>query len=342
MDSLLSLLEKLHLVNKSIIQLNKNKRNYILDISYLDREENPLIATACSSCTIQIMSRQRLSTVSTLRGHSQTITKVQFAKSEDHIIFSSSLDGTVRCWDTRHSPEKAAQIFNTPPTLNAEILSMDTSHSDRLLCAGTEMVGKDSHLLFWDRRQTSLLGSYSESHQDDITQVCFQPGSDQYLASGSSDGLVCIFDLNETSEEDALQLTCNAVSFVSRIGWCGQQKTDYIYCVTNDGSFYVWNTTEGDACSTVCDVSTSVNGCVEYIVDCIPEMTAIDDKHSAVLLTGEYRGNLQLVSFSDQSPKRVVSLSPGHTAPVRCSYWDSKTKTLITGGEDSLVCLWSP
>ena len=45
-------------------------------------------------------------------------------------------------------------------------------------------------------------------------QLSFQPGSDKMLASGSSDGLVCTFDLTETCEDDSLQTTCNAESDV--------------------------------------------------------------------------------------------------------------------------------
>ncbi|BFZ19466.1 hypothetical protein BsWGS_22504 [Bradybaena similaris] len=223
------------------------------------------------------------------------------------------------------------------------MLSLDISHTDRLLCAGTEQTASDSYLLFWDTRQNSLLGCYSECHQDDITQVCFQPGSDRYLASGSADGLVCTFDLTETAEDDALQITSNAESDVARVGWCGS-KVDCVYCVTSDNVFHVWDAHEGDSCCTVdCFSGASEGASVDYIIDCIPEVTASTDRSSAVLLVGSHGGSLQLLLCSDRSAdtRTLASLNGGHTATVRCSKWDAKTQSLLTGGEDSLVCLWS-
>ncbi|CAG5130259.1 unnamed protein product, partial [Candidula unifasciata] len=82
---------------------------------------------------------------------------------------------------------------------------------------------------------------------------------------------------------------------------------------------------------------------VDYIVDCIPELTANNDRSSAVLLLGTHSGSLQLRLCPDQSADThtLASLEGGHTTTIRCSVWDPKTHTLLTGGEDSLVCLWS-
>lgn len=49
----------------------------------------------------------------------------------------------------------------------------DVSSNDRLLVGGTDLVGSDSFILFWDIRGQKMLGGYWESHSDDITQVCY-------------------------------------------------------------------------------------------------------------------------------------------------------------------------
>ena len=47
-----------------------------------------------------------------------------------------------------------------------------------------------------------------------FTQVCFHPDNADRLATGSTDGLVCIFDISQTSEDDALSLVLNSCSTV--------------------------------------------------------------------------------------------------------------------------------
>lgn len=47
----------------------------------------------------------------------------------------------------------------------------DISPCDRLLAAGTDLTEGDAFILFWDVRNTNLLGAYWESHTDDITEV---------------------------------------------------------------------------------------------------------------------------------------------------------------------------
>ena len=47
-----------------------------------------------------------------------------------------------------------------------------------------------------------------------LFQVKFHPTSANRLASGSTDGLVCTFDISQTSEEDAILSTLNSESSV--------------------------------------------------------------------------------------------------------------------------------
>ena len=53
------------------------------------------------------------------------------------------------------------------------IISFDINANSRILCCGTEKVKEDAFLIFFDIRQQEILGTYSESHIDDITTVFF-------------------------------------------------------------------------------------------------------------------------------------------------------------------------
>lgn len=104
------------------------------------------------------------------------------------------------------------------------LVSFDLSCDERLLAGGTEHTGGDAFILFWDIRQSGskienknkLLGGYWESHMDDITCLTFHPSKRNVLASGSTDGLMNIFDLTQSSEDLALTYSLNTESSVVR------------------------------------------------------------------------------------------------------------------------------
>ena len=77
-------------------------------------------------------------------------------------------------------------------------------------------MNEDCYLLFWDTRapKPDLLGAYWESHSDDVTSVKFHAEKSHILCSGSTDGLLNVFNLLETSEDDALLYSFNTESSV--------------------------------------------------------------------------------------------------------------------------------
>ena len=104
------------------------------------------------------------------------------------------------------------------------LASFDLSCDERLIVGGTEHTSGDAFILFWDIRQSnsklenknSLLGGYWESHMDDITCLTFHPVKRNVLVSGSTDGLMNIFDLTQSSEDLALTCSLNTESSVVR------------------------------------------------------------------------------------------------------------------------------
>lgn len=108
----------------------------------------------------------------------------------------------------------ARDAGNIPNPLKKPILTFDLSVGDQFLCAGTELVKEDAYLLFWDLRSSKLMGAYWESHSDDVTTVKFHPTKPNLLASGSTDGLLNVYDLLEETEDDALLYSFNTDSSV--------------------------------------------------------------------------------------------------------------------------------
>ena len=74
-----------------------------------------------------------------------------------------------------------------------------------------------------------------ESHNDDITDITFHPMHPNRLLSGSTDGLISIFDTTIHDEEDALVQVINHGS-VHKAGYLAE---DAVYALSHDEHFSV-------------------------------------------------------------------------------------------------------
>jgi WD40 repeat protein len=78
--------------------------------------------------------------------------------------------------------------------------------------------------------------TYEESHTDTVTQLAFHPTHENLLLSGSTDGLVSIFDVEQAEEEDALQQVLNPRSAVHCAGFIAE---DQVYVVSTDEQYSI-------------------------------------------------------------------------------------------------------
>ncbi|XP_077982815.1 WD repeat-containing protein 89-like [Glandiceps talaboti] len=332
-------LSDLRLAAKSSIALD-NRETYIFEVDgqlSSNNDGDPLIAAAGSNNSIKICSRNRLANVAHLKGHSETLTGIRFGHQNPNLVYTSSKDGTVRCWDVRAKKSKAQQVFTGYP--GNVFTSFDINCTDTIVCAGTEAVEEDAYLIFWDCRSTNLLGAYKESHSDDVTQVKFHPTNSDALATGSTDGLVCVFDISQRSEEDALVTTLNSESSVSRLDWCGANN-EYLYCLTHSEEVMIWDAVESTRITKFDNVKQNLaeRGVeIEYLVDCFYH----SGLKTLVVLAGTSGGNLRLLTVGKEILHPVGTLNGGHGSVVRCLQWDNTTESLLTGGEDGMLCLWT-
>lgn len=91
-----------------------------------------------------------------------------------------------------------------------------------------------------DSRDTSQpLLEYVESHNDDITELSFHPSNPSILLSGSIDGLVNLYDITITDEDDALIEVFNHGSSISHAGFLSDNE---IYALSHDEIFSIYDT----------------------------------------------------------------------------------------------------
>ncbi|XP_016391718.1 WD repeat-containing protein 89 [Sinocyclocheilus rhinocerous] len=329
-------------------RLQPSEATYILELSCASSGSN-VLAVCCSNHSVHLHSRETLRLVGDFHGHTAPVCGVRFSHLSPHLLFSGSADGTLRCWDVRRPGSDATQVFRSD--LTHSYLSFDVSCSDRVLCAGTEQVGEDSFLVFWDARMVrdggemgGLLGVYSESHSDDITTVKFHPRQADRLASGATDGLVNVFDLSLGGEEDALVTTCNCNSSASSLCWTGKDL-DQLLCLTHDEGLHLWDVARPDSDDTLTLLSSADaralvqlpdGASLEYFVG----GTWLSDEERILLVGGSNHGELHLLDCSGHGLRFIKSLKGGHSATVRCFQWDAISQSLLTGGEDGQLLQW--
>ncbi|XP_030575034.1 WD repeat-containing protein 89 [Archocentrus centrarchus] len=317
---------------------------YLLDVAL---QPCGLLAVSCSNFTIHLHNKDTLKLVGEYQGHSGPLCGVTFAHTSSDLLYSGSADGTVRVWDVRRPGTEAVQKFKSDPSHC--YCSFDLSCSDSLLCAGTEQVNnEDSFLVFWDSRKPGggLLGVYSESHSDDITQVRFHPRHKDRLASGSTDGLVNVFDLSQGAEEEALLATCNSNSSASSVCWSGADYTQLL-CLSHDEGLHLWDlgqletnepltifsTTDARSLTPLAD-----GGGVDYLVG----GRWLEEAQKLLVVGGKNSGDLHLMKCDAGGLRLLRSLEGGHASTVRCFLWDAAEEALFTGGEDAQLLLWKP
>lgn len=167
------------------------------------------------SCFIASSSSGRLRVYSTtfntsplidIKAHESSINAIN--KVNEHTLATASTDG-IKVWDLRQSLEKPQ--FALENAKKSNFLSLGSS-SGHLLAGGTELAGSDAELHLWDlRNPANVVRSFVDSHHDDITYIEFHP-SQNYLMSGSTDGCVNIYNLDEPYEDEALHQVINFAS----------------------------------------------------------------------------------------------------------------------------------
>ena len=289
--------------------------------------------------------------------HKSTITGLSFNPVDPNTFFTSSLDQTVKMWDTREDLSKPARTFvDTTPQTHPHskpkpLTTFDVNATGSHLVAGTEQVQKDAFLLFWDAREGKLLGGYWDSHEDDLATVRFHPEDGNKLASSGTDGIVNVFDLAETSEDDALVTSHNTESSVSRLTWIHDRKKgadgfDTLAILSHTEELALWQTEDNepelnfsreDACVAIRRKLTEV--C--YYVD----VHEAGEDNELLVLAGSSVPSKPALRFAQVKKNRLkpyADLSGHKTALTRCSVFDSQTREVFTGGEDGVVCLYRP
>jgi WD40 repeat protein len=258
-------------------------------------------------------------------------------------------DGFVRGWDLR-ARGKVLELA----TPKGESLSALASNPDlHAVVAGMELdsIGPGDVSIFgWDVRFPEKIKlHYAESHTDTITELQFLPRDGRpsnFLLSGSTDGLVNIYDTSTAEEEDAVFQVINHRSAIHHAGLLGND----IYALGTDEtlSFYSQQNPDLEAEDPhpvhLGDVREQF-GC-DYVANVVqvgftPVVSAgrhMDDPHLDLI---------PLVKAPVPSPgwtaevNHRIRLAGGHGPEIiRDVLWYADGEMAFTCGEDGVVRAW--
>uniref|UniRef100_A0A8D8ZXP5 WD repeat-containing protein 89 n=1 Tax=Cacopsylla melanoneura TaxID=428564 RepID=A0A8D8ZXP5_9HEMI len=324
-------------------------KNFVLAMSSKSSGSSIQVAAGLSNnvCEVLDIGSKGITTVASMpNAHTQPLTGVHI-NPETHMCYTSSLDGYVKAWDLRSCKKPALEMKDDSEEEGRSsgikpITCFDMASNGFLICAGTEEIDGDSFLLFWDTRTGTLHGGYWETHTNDITQVHFHPTESKTLISGSTDGLINVFDVNEESEDDALQYCLNTEDSVEKLSWLSDSE---LSCTTLTRQVQLWNIEE--ACPSVLFRRKQIANTAQmkssascYLVD------VYKSKNKTVLLTGSNHGKadcLRSVELcADKKTLLPHSQFIGNKQIVRCSSVHDEFDTILTAGEAGIVSVWKP
>ncbi|KAH0956660.1 hypothetical protein HN011_006686 [Eciton burchellii] len=319
---------------------------YILSISGTQSEPEFMIGTGLSdySCIIYSVG-EFLSRTFTLN-HNQPITGIKFSSTSKNIFYVATEDGLITAYDLRANGQTIAEFKDdTENGKMKPLTSFDINCDDSLIAGGTEHIGGDAFILFWDIRKSnskigdSLLGGYWESHMDDITCLTFHPAKRTILSSSSMDGLINIFDLTQSSEDLALTYSLNTESSVDRLGWLTDNS---LWCTTHTHELQLWNCEDASAYTTFTRNQFAVSQNDEpdncYVVRVHP--TNIFEQ--PLILTGcstDKGESLKCLSIGKKHLETFCEMVDNKQI-VRDSWIHKKTGCLVTVGESGIVNVW--
>jgi WD40 repeat protein len=275
-------------------------------------------------------------------------------------VVSAGGDGLVKTWDLR-TPHAPAAVFSVPVNRDGSkdgISALETHGDGFTIVAGTELEGNgpgDVKIHLWDTRfDSGPKLSYTESHTDTITELRFLPypnsTSSNVLLSGSTDGLVTVFDTTKTDEEDAVLQVINHGSAVHHTGLVGSD----IYALGTDEtlSFYAQQNQDDEAA----EPEPHHLGDLRQLLGCDYVMKIRNHPTMPMIAIGSHSEgagsqNMKLVPLNNPQgstrptwqvdAENAICLEGGHGEELVRDYLvDDDGGVVWTAGEDGVVRAW--
>ncbi|EED22240.1 WD repeat protein [Talaromyces stipitatus ATCC 10500] len=257
------------------------------------------------------------------------------------LLGTAGRDGAVRLWDPRSTSQKAGIEMNVEK--KCPILSLSCDPESYTIVAGTELESYQATVALWDiRAPGQIRQQYIESHNDDVTELQFHPTRKNVLLSGSTDGLVNLYDTNIQDEDETLLQVINHGS----IHHAGFLSDDAVYALSHDETFSIHPITNPDS-EEPHEPSPIQFGDVRPSLHCEYVVQALSTNQGTYLAAGNTTEKCLDLFPITPSPTwgfdytNVWRLPEAHGEEiVRAVYLDEQSRTVFTGGEDGFIRAW--
>jgi WD repeat-containing protein 89 len=311
------------------------------------------ISCALSNGEIQVYDPRRLHVLRSIpkmhgpKGMVSDLVGAPPQQHADHVLVSSGTDGKVCVMDLRQQQSTAPSLSLSLPHSHEEALSVSLGFDGNLAAVGSSK----AKIHFYDLRQASApLGSYTNSHTDEVTRVRFQhtpqysfassnndAASSGWLLSGSEDGLACVFDTTQPSEEAALKSVMNAQTSIRQIGFFGP-SLEGVYCLTGSETVSLWNWELAQCVADCSDIRQKLDA--DYLVNAHWD----HNRKELSILAGCANGDacLSTMSVAQSNPQLTTThrFAGGHRGVIR-DWRPISAGLLVTVGEDARMCEWN-
>ncbi|KAJ5091363.1 hypothetical protein NUU61_006233 [Penicillium alfredii] len=353
------------LANTASSSLSLPADNYIYSIAASAPGSFAAISSDDSLRVFDAANLERVSVVSP-KTHDGGVTALRSCVAGGpQLLVTGGRDGKVRLWDARAGNGSAVAEMETAK--HAPVLSVACSPETSTVVAGTELTSSQAVVAFWDIRSPSEFRfQYVESHNDDITesgfwmyiagtnmigtmhfagdaQLQYHPSRSNILLSGSTDGLVNVYDTTVTDEDEALVQVINHGS-VHHAGFLSERT---IYALSHDEVFSVHPATDPDEPTQepepvqFGDVRESL--ACEYVAQ-----LCIGSQGPYIAAGNKIDNRLDLVPLVSSptwqfDQDNLWRLPGAHGEEiVRSVYLDEQSRSVFTCGEDGYVRAWKP
>jgi WD repeat-containing protein 89 len=214
----------------------------------------------------------------------------------------------------------------------------DINSNDRLIGAGTDELNHEVYLIFFDIRERRLMGGFFESHQEEVTDVKFHPTDPDSLASGSTDGLINIFDCKKETEDDALLYSLNTCDSVNKLKWHANNK---LSCITNTNDLHLYDINTQDLLKKWERSDITENIKRKSVIDCnIVDCHNIGSDMMCIATSNYNKGQcVRSLKFTEKSLEPLANFT-GNTQIIRTSLYNEKDNCYLTFGEGALITIW--
>ncbi|KAI9837070.1 MAG: hypothetical protein M1819_000719 [Sarea resinae] len=297
--------------------------------------------------SLRLFDRESLKLIpgGTYQNINEGVTCLRSLDASGTSLVTAGRDGLVRIWDTRTS----TNVTTLTKQKQGAILSLDCSSSRNAIVAGTELTPQNREepqaiTALWDIRAgvTPQL-QYVESHNDDVTELRFHPNDPTFFLSGSTDGLVNVYNSAISDEEEALHQVINHGSSIHHAGFLGSTS---IFALSHDENLSVYQVASPD--ESVEEPQPIRFGDVRDIWSCQYAVNVLSSSSGPVVGVGntsERRIDLIPLKLDGEWQSEIggaLRLPGGHGEEiVRSICIDDEAQRIYTGGEDGKVRIWT-